>query len=316
MSTTAIARSLGNLRIPLVAAPMFIISGPELVIAAARAGIVAAMPSLNARTPAILDSWLDRINLELGEDKKAGRKIGLPALNIIVHNSNERFESDVDICVNHRVPIVVTAVGNPERVIEPIHRYGGLVLADVSSVAHARKAAAVGADGLVLLCSGAGGNTGRLNPLAFVEEVRTFFDGPIGVAGSVANGRALRAVEVIGADFGYAGTSFIACEETSSDHEYRQMVVEAGADDIEQNSQISGIPANFLRRSLDKARAQLDAHQHGFNVAIELQNLRRWKDIWGAGHGVGSVRAIESVSAVVDRFEREYREAGGQSTWR
>ena len=314
--STATDRTLGNLRIPLVAAPMFIISGPELIIAAARAGIVAAMPSLNARTPEILDGWLDQINSSLDADRNAGRLVGLPAINILMHKSNERFEADVDICVNHRVPIVVAAVGNPERIIEPVHRYGGMVLADVSSVTHARKAAAAGCDGLVLLCSGAGGNTGRLNPFAFVEEVRSFFDGPIGVAGSVANGRALRAVEVLGADFGYAGTSFIACEETGSDQEYRQMVLEAGADDIEENSQISGIPANFLRRSLDKARGQLDAHQEGFSVQIELKNLRRWKDIWGAGHGVGSVNAIEPVSTVVDRFEREYREAGGQSGWR
>ena len=315
MSATATNRTLGNLRIPLVAAPMFIISGPELIIAAARAGIVGAMPSLNARTPEILDSWLDQINSALDADRKAGRPLGLPALNILVHKSNQRFDADVDVCVNHRVPIVVTAIGNPERIVEPVHRYGGRVLADVSSVAHARKAAAAGCDGLVLLCSGAGGNTGRLNPFAFVEEVRSFFDGPIGVAGCVANGRALRAVQVLGADFGYAGTSFIACEETASDPEYRQMVVDANADDIEENSQISGIPANFLRRSLDKARDQLDAHQKGFSVAIELQNLRRWKDIWGAGHGVGSVRKVEPVAAVVDRFEREYREAGGKPGW-
>lgn len=316
MSTAATVRTLGNLRIPLVSAPMFIISGPELIIAAARAGIVGAMPSLNARTPEILDGWLDQIGSALNADRKAGRQVGLPALNILVHRSNERFAADVDVCVNHRVPVVVAAIGNPERIIEPVHRYGGMVLADVSSVAHARKAAAAGCDGLVLLCSGAGGNTGRLNPFAFVEEVRSFFDGPIGVAGSVANGRALRAMEVLGADFGYAGTSFIACEETGSDQEYRQMVVDAGADDIEENSQISGIPANFLRRSLDKARDQLDAHQQGFSLAIELKNLRRWKDIWGAGHGVGSVHAVEPVSAVVERFEREYREAGGQSGWR
>ena len=315
MTTAVSARTLGNLRLPLVAAPMFIISGPELIIAAARAGIVGAMPSLNARTPEILDEWLDQINTALDEDHNSGRQIGLPALNVLVHRSNQRFEADVDVCVNHRVPIVVTAIGNPERIIEPVHRYGGRVLADVSSVAHARKAAAAGCDGLVLLCSGAGGNTGRLNPFAFVEEVRSFFDGPIGVAGSVANGRALRAVEMLGADFGYAGTSFIASEETRSEHEYRQMVVDAGADDIEENRQISGIPANFLRRSLDKARDQLDAHQQGFSVAIELQNLRRWKDIWGAGHGVGSVRAVEPVSAIVERFEREYRAAGGQSGW-
>lgn len=316
MSTTAIARNLGNLRIPLVAAPMFIISGPELIIAAARAGIVGAMPSLNARTPEILDAWLDQINSALDVDRKAGRPVGLPALNILVHRSNQRFAADVDVCVNHRVPIVVTAIGNPERIVEPVHRYGGLVLADVSSVAHARKAAAAGCDGLVLLCSGAGGNTGRLNPFAFVQEVRSFFDGPVGVAGSVANGRALRAVEVLGANFGYAGTSFIACQETGSNQEYRQMVVDAGADDIEENSQISGIPANFLRRSLDKARKQLDGAHKGFSVAIELENLKRWKDIWGAGHGVGSVHAVEPASAVVDRFEREYREAGGKSGWR
>lgn len=316
MTTTAMAQTLGSLRIPLVSAPMFIISGPELIIAAARAGIVGAMPALNARTPEILDNWLGQINSTLDADRKAGRQVGLPAVNILMHKSNDRFAADVDVCVNHRVPIVVAAVGNPERIIEPVHRYGGLVLADVSSVAHARKAAAAGCDGLVLLCSGAGGNTGRLNPFAFVEEVRSFFDGPIGVAGAVSNGRALRSVEVIGADFGYAGTSFLACQEAASEPAYRDMVVEAGADDIEESRQITGIPANFLRRSLDRARDQLDSAHNGFSVAIELKNLRRWKDIWAAGHGVGSVGAVEPASVIVDRFEREYREAGGQSGWR
>lgn len=225
--------------------------------------------------------------------------------------SNTRFEDDLAVCVNHRVPIVVSAVGSPTRAIEPVHRYGGSVYADVSTIAHARKAAAAGVDGLVLLCAGAGGNTGRISPFAFVAEVRSFFDGPIGVAGAVADGRSLRALQVLGADFGYAGTAFIATHESQADEAYRQMVVDAGADDIELSGDVSGIPANFLRKSLDRARHQFTGDQGRFDLARERENLKRWKDIWSAGHGVGTVRAVRSVAEVVDEFERGFREAGG-----
>lgn len=305
-----------KLRIPLVAAPMFLLSGPDLVIASAKAGIVGAIPSLNARTPAILDSWLTRIGEELEQERKAGKPTGLPALNIVVHKSNERYEGDLAVCIKHKVPIVVAAIGSPARIIEPVHSYGGMVLSDVSTVAHARKAAAAGVDGLILLCGGAGGNTGRINPFAFVSEVRSFFDGPIGVAGAVADGRSLRAIEIIGADFGYAGTPFIASRESQAEQAYQQMVVEAGADDIEQSSDISGIPANFLKKSLDKYRGLLNEKHGAFDLTVERENMKRWKDIWSAGHGVGSVRAIESVSEIVGRYEEEYCAVGGKSNWR
>lgn len=304
-----------KLRIPLVAGPMFLLSGPDLVIASAKAGIVGVMPSLNARTPEVLDSWWTRINAELEQEKRAGRRIGLPALNIIVHPTNDRYEPDLAVCVKHRIPVVVAAIGNPARIIEPVHKYGGIVLADVSTVAHARKAAEAGVDGLVLLCGGAGGNTGRINPFAFVSEVRGFFDGAIGVAGAVADGRSLRAIEIVGADFGYAGTPFIASREGQAEGAYQEMVVEAGADDIEQSSEISGIPANFLKKSLDKYRGLLDAKHNGFDLKIERENMKRWKDIWSAGHGVGSVRAIEPVSEIVNRYETEYCAVGGRSNW-
>jgi len=309
--------SLGSkLRIPLVAAPMFLLSGPHLVIASARAGIVGTIPSLNARTPAILDSWMTQINEELAKDREAGKPIGLPAVNIVVHKTNDRYESDLAVCIKHRVPVVVAAIGSPTRIIEPVHNYGGIVLSDVSTVAHARKAAAAGVDGLILLCGGAGGNTGRINPFAFVSEVRSFFDGPIGVAGAVADGRSLRAIEVLGADFGYAGTPFIASRECQAERAYQQMVIEAGADDIEQSSDISGIPANFLKKSLDRYRGVLDGKHGDFDLTVERENMKRWKDIWSAGHGVGSVRAIEDVSEIVDRYENEYCAVGGRSNWR
>jgi nitronate monooxygenase len=305
-----------KLRIPLMAGPMFLLTGPDLVIACARAGIVGAMPSLNARTPEILDTWLTKIDEELEKDRKAGKQLGLPALNIIVHHTNDRYEPDLAVCIKHRVPIVVAAIGSPARIIAPVHSYGGIVISDVSTVAHARKAAAAGVDGLILLCGGAGGNTGRINPFAFVSEVRRFFDGPIGVAGAVADGRSLRAIEIVGADFGYAGTPFIASRESQAERAYQEMVVEAGADDIEQSSDISGIPANFLKKSLDKYRALLDAKHGDFDLTIERENMKRWKDIWSAGHGVGSIRAIESVSEIVDRYEKDYCAMGGKSNWR
>lgn len=305
-----------KLRIPLVAAPMFLLSGPDLVIASARAGIIGVMPSLNARSPEILDAWWTRIDAELAKEERPGRPLGLPALNIIVHQTNDRYASDLAVCIKHRIPVVVAAIGNPARIIDPVHEYGGIVLADVSTVSHARKAAEAGVDGLVLLCGGAGGNTGRINPFAFVSEVRSFFDGPIGVAGAVADGRALRAIEIVGADFGYAGTPFIASRESQAEQAYREMVVEAGADDIEQSSEISGIPANFLKKSLDKYRGVLDAKHDGFDLRIERENMKRWRDIWSAGHGVGSVRAIESVDEIVGRYEKDYCAVGGKSNWR
>jgi len=295
-----------QLRLPLMAAPMFLLSGTALVIAAVRAGIVGVLPSMNARTPALLDEWLAEISRATVSDTEAGRT-GMPALNLVTHPSNERLEADLAVCVNHRVPIVVSAVGSPKRVVEAVHRYGGAVYADVSTVAHARKAVAAGADGLVLLCAGAGGNTGRLSPFAFVSEVRTFFDGPVGVAGAVNNGKALRALKALGADFGYAGTAFIATHESLATREYREMIVESCADDIEENRQVSGIPANFLRKSLDRARHQFSGAHEGFDVKKEGENLKRWKDIWAAGHGVGAVSAVEAVIDVVTRFEREYR---------
>lgn len=301
-----------DLRLPLVAAPMFLLSGPALVIAAAQAGIAGALPSMNARTPELLDGWLEQINRAIADSRSAGRRVGVPALNLITHPTNERFDADLAVCVNHRVPVVVSAVGSPARLIEPVHRYGGVVYADVSTIAHARKAVAAGADGLVLLCGGAGGNTGRISPFAFVPEVRSFFDGPIGVAGAVSNGKALRALQLLGADFGYAGTAFIATHESQAEPAYRQMVVDSGADDIEENRAVSGIPANFLRRSLDRARHQFEGRHGGFDVAAERENLKRWKDIWAAGHGVGHVKAVESVAEVVERFEQDYRQAGGE----
>lgn len=304
-----------DLRLPLVAAPMFLLSGPALVIAAAEAGIAGAMPSMNARTPDALDDWLEQINGAIAAGRSAGRRMGVPALNLITHPTNDRLDADLAVCINHRVPVVVSAVGSPARVIEPVHRYGGVVYADVSTIAHARKAAAAGADGLVLLCGGAGGNTGRINPFAFVPEVRSFFDGPIGVAGAVNSGKALRALQLLGADFGYAGTAFIATHESQAEPAYRQMVVDSGADDIEENRAVSGIPANFLRRSLDRARHQFEGGHGAFNLAAERANLKRWKDIWAAGHGVGHVKAVESVADVVERFEQDYRQAGGKPAW-
>lgn len=318
MSATLAPHSINlraSLRLPLVSAPMFLLTGPALVIASIRAGIVGALPSLNARTTPILDQWLDDISTARRDALDVGRRAGMPALNLITHPSNTRFDADLDVCINHRVPLVVSAVGSPSRLIEPIHRYGGSVFADVSSVAHARKAVAAGADGLILLCSGAGGNTGRLSPIAFVAEVREFFDGPVGVAGAIGTGRALRAAEVMGADFGYAGTAFIATEESQAEDGYRQMVVEAGADDIEESRAVSGIPANFLRRSLDVVRDRLDGAHARFDIGKEMQTLKRWKDIWSAGHGVGAVPAVETTVTVVDRFEREYRQAGGTGGW-
>jgi len=276
---------------------MFLVSSPALVIAAARAGIVGAFPTLNARTPDELDAWLERIALGC-----AGAP-GVPAANLILHHTNPRRDADLEAVVRHRVPLVIASVGAPDDVIGPVHGYGGLVLADVASVRHARRAAEAGVDALVLLTAGAGGNTGRLNPFAFVAEVRRFFDGPIAVAGAITEGRQLHALQVAGADLGYVGTPFLATTESLADDAYRAGVVAAGADDIVTTDAVSGIPANFIRANL-LAQGLIDERDRPLQRAT-LQ-VGGWKQAWSAGHGVGGVADVRPVAERVEAFAAQY----------
>jgi nitronate monooxygenase len=293
---------LARLRVPMVAAPMFLVSGPALVVAATNAGIVGAFPTLNARTPEQLDEWLARIARECaGAD-------GVPAANLILHASNPRREADLELVVEHRVPVVIASVGSPAPVVDPVHRYGGLVISDVASVRHARKAADAGADALVLLTAGAGGNTGWLNPFAFVEEVRRFFGGPLLVAGGITNGRQIAALQVAGADLAYVGTPFIAAGESMASDAYKAAVVAAGADDIVTTDAVTGIAANFLRSSLLE---QGIIDERGRVLERAPLEIAAWKSAWSAGHGAGSVRAVEPARAIVDRFHESWTHARG-----
>jgi nitronate monooxygenase len=302
------------LRAPVVIAPMFLVSGPRLVIESCRAGLMGSFPTQNARTTDDLIRWLDEI--------KAGLEgIADPqwAVSLIVHRSYDRFDRELELIAEHRPTVVVTALGSPARVMETVHGYGGAVFADVMSVVHARKAAAAGADGLVLVCHGAGGHTGRLSPFAFVDEVREFFDGPLVVGGAISTGRGVRAVETLGADLAYMGTRFIACPETLVGDRYRQMLLRARAEDVTATAAVTGVACSWLTESLAEAGFS-DAHM-STRAGIDFSDVhgehKPWKDIFGAGQGVGQIDRIETVREVADKIVSEYLTAtnGFTASW-
>ena len=300
-------RFRAKLRLPVIVAPMFLVSGVDLVVAASKAGVVGALPSLNARTSEGFGEWLTQI-----EEGIAGTPDAAPyAVNLIVHSTNTRLEADLDLCVKHEVPLIVAAVGSPRYIVEKVHGYGGLVFCDAASVNHARRAAESGVDGLILLCAGAGGNTGWLNPFAFVSEVRAFFDGPIIVAGAISRGQHIRALEVLGAEMAIIGTSFIAARESMATDNYRDMLIDSNADDIILSAEVTGLPANLLRKSLEQSGFTKSGERKGFDLEHEFKTLTAWRDIWSAGHGVGDVAAVESVAEIVARFRADYE--GAQS---
>ncbi|NQV80582.1 MAG: nitronate monooxygenase [Alphaproteobacteria bacterium] len=301
-----------QLRLPLFAAPMFLVSGPDLVIAAARAGIIGSFPTPNCRTTAGLDAWMARITEETadfgsGEDHSTK----LWSANLIVHRTNARLAEDMALVKKYRPPIVITALGSPRAIVDDVHDYGGLVFADVNGVAHARKAAAAGVDGLVLVCAGAGGHTGRIAPFAFVPEVRKFFDGMLIVSGAMTDGRAVAAARALGADFGYAGTRFIACAESMAPDAYRQMVVDAGIDDLVLTSALTGALASMLRPSVREAGFDPDALVEGSTAGYthKTSENRAWKSVWSAGQGVGLINSVKTVAEIVDDFAGEYEAA-------
>lgn len=293
-----------NLRLPAIAAPMFLVSGPEMVIAACRSGIIGSFPAPNARTADDLEDWIAKIEAALADDDRAAAW----AINLVVHPSNDRLASDLDCVVRHKVPLVITALGSPARVVDAVHSYGGLVFADVNSVGFARKAAAAGVDGLVLVAAGAGGHTGQTAGFAFVEEVRQFWDGPIVLGGAISTGQAIRAAEVLGADLAYLGTALIAAEESMAAPAFKAMIVAAGAEDIVPSKGITGVTANWLKPSLiatgyDPANMPEDK-QPNFENAQD--DAKAWKNVWSAGQGVGAVTAQEPIALVIQRLELEY----------
>lgn len=302
-----------NLKLPVIAAPMFLVSGPELVTACCKAGIIGTLPALNARTLELADEWYTRITAELAATHNNGGGSAAWGVNLIVHKTNQqRLQADLDLLVKHRVPLIITSIGDPAPIVEAARTYGGCVFHDVTTIRHARKAAAGGVDGLILVCAGAGGHAGIMSPFALVPQVRAFFPGCIALAGAISDGRAVRAAEVLGADMAYMGTRFIATTESLAKPAYKQMVIEAEAADIVYTPAFSGIPANMLKPSIRLAGLDpdhLDAKRE-INLGAELNaSAKAWKDIWSAGQGVGSIQDAPSVAALVARLAADYAAA-------
>ena len=298
----------GKLRLPVFAAPMFLISGPDLVIAAGKAGIMGLFPAPNARSIDDLAQWLPRITSEL----EAAGRAGMWAINMIVHPTYDRFDAELDLICQYKPRIVVTALGSPARPMERVHAYGGAIFADVINPLQARKAVDAEVDGLILVASSAGGHTGQYSPFAFVEEVRRFWDGPLILGGAIGGAKAIRAALTLGADFAYMGTRFIATREAQVSDENREMLVRAGMQDIVTTMAITGIPSNWMKESLD--RAGFTPEMLDVKKKVDFSNLgdtKAWKHIWGAGHAVGQTWSIQTVQQLVDELVEDYRQTAG-----
>jgi nitronate monooxygenase len=317
-SSEQLARFQDRVSLPLIAAPMFLVSGIELVVAACRNGVIGAFPTVNCRSPEELEDWLTTINERLRRHEGGtGQRHAPICPNLIVHRSNARLQQDLQVLLKHRPEMVITSVGSPAPVLPALHDIGALVLADVASVRHAERAAGAGADGLVLLTAGAGGQTGWLNPFAFVRAVRVFFDGVIVLAGGISDGTALRAAQVLGCDLAYMGTKFIATRESMADERYKQMLVDCSADDILLTTAFTGLQTNMLRPSIVAAGLDPDnltprgAIEIGKDIDIGVRETRskRWRDIWSAGHSTSSVTGILSIDDLVTQTRAQYRSA-------
>ena len=306
----------GRLRLPVIGSPLFIISSPELVIAQCKAGIVGAFPALNARPAEKLAEWIVRIKTELAQfEQETGRKAAPFAVNQICHASNDRLMHDMEVCTEHKVPIIITSLRAPKEVVEAAHSYGGIVLHDIVNIRHAKKAISEGVDGLIPVCAGAGGHAGVFSPFALVAELRTFWDGPIALSGSIANGRSILAVQAIGADLAYMGTRFIATKEANAPEAYKQALIEAaGGGEIVYTNLFTGVHGNYLRSSIAAAGLdpdelpQSDKSKMNFGSGGNTK-AKAWRDIWGAGQGVGQIEDAPTVEELVTRLEAEYREA-------
>ena len=305
-----------NLRVPVVGSPLFLVSGPELVIAQCKAGIIGSFPALNARPAEVLDEWLTRINTELEEYKAANPDavVAPYAVNQICHASNDRLMEDMETCVKHKVPIIITSLRPPAEIVEAAHSYGGVVYHDVINVKHARKAAEEGVDGLILVCAGAGGHAGALSPFALLREVKEWFDGTILLSGAIGDGFCIASALAMGADLAYMGTRFIATEEANADQNYKDMLIQSAADDIVYSSLFTGVMGNYLKPSIAAAGLdpnnlpEADKSKMNFGSGGNMKT-KAWKDIWGSGQGIGGIQDVEPVEAVVSRLETEYRTA-------
>lgn len=308
-----------RLSIPVIGAPLFIISVPDLVIAQCKAGVVGSFPALNARPPALLDEWIARIKEELAAHDKANpNQLSAPfAVNQIVHRSNNRLEQDMAVCEKHKVPMVITSLGAREDLNQAVHGWGGITFHDVINQRFAHKAIEKGADGLILVSAGAGGHAGELSPFAFLAETRKWFDGPVALSGSIGTGRAIRAARVLGADFAYIGSAFIATKEANAVERYKEMITTSASEDIVYSNLFTGVHGNYLKPSI--AAAGMDPENlpesdptkmnFGTDASGERQRPKAWKEIWGSGQGIGSIDKILPAAELVARFKKEYAEA-------
>lgn len=307
---------LQNLRIPVIASPLFIISNPDLVIAQCKAGVVGSFPALNARPGPVLHEWLDRITNELGEYnvKNPDRPAAPFAVNQIVHKTNNRLDHDIEACVKFKVPVIITSLGARTDVNDAIHSYGGIVLHDVIDTWFAKKALEKGADGLIAVCTGAGGHAGTLSPFALVQEIREFFDGPLALSGSIATGGAVAAALAMGADMGYIGSAFISCDEANAMEGYKDAIVQYGAEDIVYSNLFTGVHGNYLKPSIIAAGLdpdnlpESDPSKMNFGSGGNTE-AKAWKDIWGCGQGIGAIKSRMPTQVFVDQLVREYEDS-------
>jgi nitronate monooxygenase len=300
-----------TLAIPAIAAPMFLVSGPDLVVETCRSGIMGTFPALNQRTSEGYAAWLDEIRERLGRIAAETRTAPSPfGVNLIVHKTNERIRRDVEITVRHRVPVVITSLGAVRDVVDAVHSYGGLVFHDVINLRHAQKAAEAGVDGLIAVCAGAGGHAGLLNPFAFVAELRQMFDKTVILSGAITHGRQIAAAQVMGADLAYIGTRFINTRESQAPAGYKEMILASTAKDIVYTPAVSGVSANFLRASIIAAGGDPDNLQSPPKLTVSAEGeMKVWKDVWSAGQGVGNIHDITPAAELCRRLIAEYREA-------
>lgn len=313
MPRTLVNELYQQLSLPVISAPMFIVSCPELVIAQCASGIIGSMPALNARPQSQLAEWLTQIDNGLAElkQREPQRAVAPYAINHIIHKSNDRLQEDLAVCADHKVPLIITSLRAPNDVVDAVHGWGGKVFHDVTTLRHARKALDAGVDGLILVCAGAGGHAGTLSPFALLAEVRKIFDGPIALSGAISRGQDILAARAMGADFAYIGTRFIASAEANAQEAYKQMLVSGQASDILYTPYFSGIPGNYLKPSI--AASGLDPEQlPDLEPGVtNFGNTRSkvWRDIWSAGQGVGSIEKVLPVAQIVDKLKQEYQQA-------
>jgi nitronate monooxygenase len=309
-------------RLPVIGAPLFTVSYPELVMAQCKAGVVGSFPALNARPAEKLDEWITSMKKELSEYKEANPdEIVAPfAVNQICHHSNNRLDEDMEVCVKHEVPIIITSLRAPKSVVDAVHSYDGAVMHDVINIRHAKKAIDEGADGLILVCAGAGGHAGTLSPFALVREVREFFDGPIALSGSISHGASVLSAQAMGADFAYIGTRFIATQEANATQGYKDMIVDSSAKDIMYSSTFTGVDGNYLRPSVENAGLDpknlpfADKNDMNFSTSGGAGDNQKkaWKDIWGSGQGIGTLHNVPTVRESVDLMVEEYQQASNR----